>query len=119
MMKSFTFIKRKAGFSREEVLQYWKEKHGPLAAKIVPGLRKYIQCHPIPVFESEMDGIVELWWDSRESDRSFLNWKQSEEGEDGREDEEKFSDTSKWVDFCRRTHDCGRPTKTCPGSAYH
>jgi hypothetical protein len=85
MVKSFTFIKKKAGLTQEEFLRYWKEKHGPLAARVVPGLRKYIQCHP-------------------ESHRSFLTWRQSEEAKILREDEEKFIDTSKWVRFVAEEH---------------
>jgi uncharacterized protein (TIGR02118 family) len=104
MVKSFTFIKKKAGLTREEFLRYWKEKHGPLAATVVPGLRKYIQCHPIPGFESEIDGIVELWWDNPESHRSFLNWRQSEEAKILREDEEKFIDISQMVRFLAEEH---------------
>lgn len=104
MVKSFTFLKKKAGLTQEEFLRYWKEKHGPLAARVVPGLRKYIQYHPVPGFESEIDGIVELWWDNPELYRSFLAWRQSEEAKILREDEEKFVDTSKWVRFVAEEH---------------
>ena len=104
MVKSFTFLKKKTGLTREEFLLYWKEKHGPLAAKVVPELRKYVQCHPVPGFESEIDGIVELWWDNPESHRSFLSWRQSEEAKILREDEEKFIDTSQMVRFLAEEH---------------
>ena len=104
MIKSFTFLKKKASLTQEEFLRYWKEKHGPLAAGVVPGLRKYIQCHPVPGVESEIDGIVELWWDSLESHRSFLSWRQSEEARVLREDEEKFIDTSQMFRFLAEEH---------------
>jgi len=104
MIKSSTFIKKKLGLTLEEFLRYWKEIHGPLAAKVVPGLRKYVQCHPLPGFESEIDGIVELWWDNIEAFRYFLSWKETEEAKVLREDEKKFIDTSKWVRFVAEEH---------------
>ena len=104
MIKSATFIKKKPGLTLEEFLRYWKEIHGPLAAKVVPGLRKYVQCHPLPAFESEIDGIVELWWDNIEAFRYFLSWKETEEAKVLREDEKKFIDTSKWVRFVAEEH---------------
>ena len=95
MIKSLTFLKRKPGLSREEFLRHWKEKHGPLAAKVVPGLKKYVQCHPVPGIESDIDGIVELWWDSPESFQAFLSWRQSDAAKVLKEDEEKFVEIMK------------------------
>ena len=104
MIKSSTFLKRKPGVSREEFLRHWKEVHGPLATKVVPGLIKYVQCHPTPGFESDIDGIVELWWDSPEAFRHFLSWRQSDEANVLKEDEEKFVDTSQWIRFVAEEH---------------
>jgi uncharacterized protein (TIGR02118 family) len=104
MIKSLTFLKRKPGLSREEFLTYWKEKHGPLAAKVVPGLKKYVQCHPVPGFQSDIDGIVELWWDSPESFQAFLSWRQSDAAQVLKADEEQFVDTSRWVRFVAEEH---------------
>jgi len=104
MIKSLTFLKKKSGLTRKEFLRHWKEKHGPLAAKVVPGLRRYVQCHPLPGFESEIDGIVELWWDNMEAFRFFLSWKETEEAKVQKEDEEKFVDTSQWVRFVAEEH---------------
>ena len=104
MIKSLTFLKKKPGMTQEEFLRYWKETHGPLAAKVVPGLRKYVQSHPVPGFESDIDGIVELWWDNPEAFRSFLSWRQTEEAKVLKEDEEKFVDTSQWVRFVAEEH---------------
>jgi uncharacterized protein (TIGR02118 family) len=102
MIKSFAILKKKDDLTQDEFLRYWKEKHGPLAAEVIPGLRKYIQCHPIRVsgIEFEIDGIAELWWDSLESYQSYSQtWRPSEEGKVLREDEEKFIDTSRLVRF--------------------
>ena len=102
MIKVLTGIKMKAGLTDEEFLHYWKEKHGPLFSKIVPGVRRYVQCHPVkvPGIEHEFDGIAEVWWDDLESYKNyFMNWRPSEEGEVLREDEKKFIDTSQMVRF--------------------
>jgi uncharacterized protein (TIGR02118 family) len=104
MIQSLTFLKRKAGLSKEEFLKYWKEKHGPLAAKVVPGLKKYVQCHPVPGFESDIDGIVELWWDSPESFQAFLSWRETDAARVLKDDEEQFVDTSRWVRFVAQEH---------------
>ena len=104
MIKTFTFLKKKPGLTREEFLRYWKEQHGPLAEKLVPGLRKYVQCHPAPGFESDIDGIVELWWDSPESFRTFVSWKESDEAKELKKDEVRFLDTSQWNRFVAEEH---------------
>jgi uncharacterized protein (TIGR02118 family) len=104
MIKSLTFLKKKPGLSKEEFLRYWKEKHGPLAARVVPGLKKYVQCHPVPGFESDIDGIVELWWDSPEAFQAFLSWRQTDAAQILKDDEEQFVDTSRWVRFVAQEH---------------
>ena len=104
MIKTLTFLKRKPGLSKEEFLRHWKEIHGPLAARVVPELKKYVQCHPVPGFESDIDGIVELWWDGPESFRAYLSWRQSEASQVLRKDEEKFVDTSQWIRFVAQEH---------------
>jgi uncharacterized protein (TIGR02118 family) len=104
MIKTLTFLRRKPGISKEEFLRHWLEIHGPLAARVVPGLRKYVQSHPVPGFEADIDGIVELWWDDVESFNAFLAWRQSEGSKVLREDEEKFVDTSRWVRVVAKEH---------------
>ena len=104
MIKSLTFLKKKPGLSKEEFLRYWKEKHGPLAARVVPGLKKYVQCHPVPGFESDIDGVVELWWDSPEAFQAFLSWRQTDAAQVLKDDEDQFVDTSRWVRFVAEEH---------------
>ena len=101
MIKSFTIGKRKPGLTQEEYFRYLKEKHGPLVAKVIPGLRKYAQNHllNLPGFEFEIDNISEMWWDDVESLQNYLNWRQSEEAKVLIEDEKKFSDPSKRIRF--------------------
>ncbi|HKD68354.1 MAG TPA: EthD family reductase [Candidatus Binataceae bacterium] len=61
---------RKAGMSVEDFQRYWREHHGPLAAK-VPQLRRYVQNHAVPELYGGRnaplcDGVAEAWFDSLE-----------------------------------------------------
>ena len=80
MLKLIALISRKSGLTDEEFYKYWKEKHGPLAAKTIPGLRKYIQNHLVrlPGIKYDGDGFVELWFDNLEAYEKFLTWRQSD-----------------------------------------
>ena len=96
MIKRISLIKRKPGLTYEEFDQYWKEKHGPLAVKVLPGLRKYIQNHLVrtPGVNYEIDGIVETWYDDLAAFQRLQAWRQSAEAKVLIEDEEKFLDKS-------------------------
>lgn len=83
MLKRMALLTRKPGMSREEFLRHWNEIHGPLVASH-PNVVRYIQdnvsakerfvernpdpARPLPPGYSgpEVDGIVELWYESRE-----------------------------------------------------
>jgi uncharacterized protein (TIGR02118 family) len=69
MIKSITIAHKRPDLSAEEFYRYWKEQHGPLAARLIPGLRKYVQNHFIsaPGYQFEGDGMVEMWYDDLES----------------------------------------------------
>jgi uncharacterized protein (TIGR02118 family) len=69
MNKSIVVAHRKTGLTHEEFNKYWLENHGPLAAKLIPGVRRYVQNHyvPVPGMEYEGDGIVEMWYDDIEA----------------------------------------------------
>lgn len=72
MVKVWFCITRKPGMSTEDFSAYWRDVHGPIAAKI-PGVRHYVQHHtrhPLPPgFEGlpGYDGVAELWWDDHQS----------------------------------------------------
>ena len=106
MVKLFSMLKRRSGLSREEFLQYWREVHAPLAIKMLPGLKKYVQNHPVdmPEFESEIDGIAEVWFEDLEALRHYWSWRNSEEAKPLLEDEKKFSERSQWLKFFAEEH---------------
>ena len=74
MIKSIALLTRKPGLTHEQFMKHWFEIHAPLALK-VPGIRRYVQTHilderrraDIPSTDVEIDGIAELWYDSREA----------------------------------------------------
>jgi uncharacterized protein (TIGR02118 family) len=74
VIKTIALAHRKAGLTREEYNRYWLEKHGPLAARLIPGIRRYVQNHfiEVPGLEYEGDGIVEMWYDSVEDWRESM-----------------------------------------------
>jgi len=61
MMHIHYFITRKASMNDAEFHRYWRETHGPIAAKI-PQLHRYVQSHRIPAFgsNSPYDGEAEV-----------------------------------------------------------
>ncbi len=94
MIKSIALAYRKAGLTREEYNKYWKEQHGPIAAGMIPGLRKYVQNHfiSLPDREYEGDGIVEMWYDNVEAFQKSMEFIQSEEGRALAMDGAKFAE---------------------------
>lgn len=74
-------LRRKAGLSRADFQQYWREVHGPLVAKhsTTLNIHRYIQLHTLedPInealasarggMEPVYDGVAELWWTSPEA----------------------------------------------------
>lgn len=62
MLHVLYFITRKPSLGDEEFHRYWREVHGPIAAKI-PQLQRYEQSHriPFPGSNSPYDGVAEVW----------------------------------------------------------
>jgi uncharacterized protein (TIGR02118 family) len=91
MVKAIYLIRRKPGMSAEDFHRYWREVHGPIAARI-PGLRRYVQCHSIDAGfgdAPEYDGAAEVWFDDMEAVRRAVA---SPEYAAAREDERRFID---------------------------
>ena len=101
MIKTFALIKRKPNLTKEEFFSYWRNQHAPLAAKAIPGLRKYIQHYPVNVLgiEFEYDGIAEIWWDDIQTLEKYFLWRKTPEARILISDEEKFIDVAKTVRF--------------------
>lgn len=97
MIHSLYFITRKPSISDAEFHRYWKETHGPIAAKI-PQLSRYEQSHRIP-FEgtnSTYDGAAEAWI---ENEDAFLSLRSTQEYVEGAlADEPNFIDMNR-VEF--------------------
>ena len=79
MIKSLALLKRKKDITREQFLHHWEKVHAPLVlSSSLPGVRKYVQHHPVevddPVFENDIDGIAEMWFDDIESLKGFYTW---------------------------------------------
>jgi uncharacterized protein (TIGR02118 family) len=94
MIKSIVVAYRKAGMTREEYNKYWLEKHAPLAARLIPGVRRYVQNHlvTIPGREYEGDGIVEMWYDDIEAWQKSIKYIRSPEAKVLAEDAANFCD---------------------------
>ncbi len=94
MVKSIGLLKKKEGITQEQFLRHWKEIHGPIALKYAPGLRRYVQNHPVnlPGAKYPYDGIAELWFDDVESALGFSKWLKSDAGKIARDDIKLFAD---------------------------
>jgi uncharacterized protein (TIGR02118 family) len=84
MIKVIMVVKKRQGISREEFYKYWKDVHGPLVAKHIPHLKKYIQNHfvEIPGNKYEGDGIIETWYDDIESFQKSMEFNKTSEARD-------------------------------------
>ncbi len=92
MIKSIVVAYRKAGMTREEYNKYWLEKHAPLAARLIPGVKRYVQNHLVTIsgMEYEGDGIVEMWYDDIEAWQKSMKYIRSPEAKVLAEDAANF-----------------------------
>ncbi len=93
MVKLIYVITRRPGMPVDEFQRYWRETHGPMAARI-PGVRRYVQCHTLPELYGRdtppaYDGAAELWFDDMDALRAALR---SPELAAAVEDERNFID---------------------------
>ena len=72
--KLIAFLSKRSDLSVDSFRDYWREQHGPIAARI-PGNRRYVQCYPRrgiyatgrrPAF----DGIPMSWFDEPDALRA-------------------------------------------------
>ncbi len=83
-------LDEKPGMDRAEALRYWREKHGPIVAK-VPGLRRYVQQHAVGAPEGDPPflGVASLYFDDQDA---FAAAMASEELSAAVEDVANFAD---------------------------
>ncbi len=99
-------LRRKAGLSRADFQQYWKDVHGPLVARhsTTLAIHRYIQLHTLddPIndalaearggMEPEYDGVAELWWTSPDDFAAFASEAGRAAANELLEDEKNFID---------------------------
>ena len=75
--------------TEEQFAKYWLGGHAPLARKM-PGLRKYVVnlVKRPPDREPEYNGVVELWFDDRDSMKKAFA---SPEGQQTQKDSQTFT----------------------------
>ena len=99
MIKSVTLLKKKTGLTDEEFHRHWKEIHGPLAARAIPGLRNYRQNHSLEFarVKNDFDGFSEIWFDNLEALEEYFLWRQTDEAQVLVDDENSFLDWSQSI----------------------
>jgi len=104
MIKLVYCITKKAGLTDDQFLDYWRNIHAPLGARI-PGVRRFVQSRRINVpgdkHQGDFDGMVELWFDSVES---LLAARQSPEWKISTVDEVNFIQLTKVAYFVSEEH---------------
>lgn len=97
------FITRKPGLGDADFHRYWRETHGPIAARI-PQLRMYTQSHriPMPGTNSPYDGEAEVLVDSLEALAQLRNSREYVDG--ALADERNFIDLSRVEWMATRDH---------------
>lgn len=90
-VKSFEMVTRKPGMELDQFQSYWKQVHGPLAARI-PMIRRYVQSHCLRREydggnEPAWDGVAITWFDDTDSMRRSAETRELAET---RDDEPNF-----------------------------
>ena len=66
MFKAMVLLTRNEELSREAFGRWWLDEHRPLVHQL-PGLRRYVVNLVAEGPEDGIDGIAELWFDSKEA----------------------------------------------------
>ncbi len=92
MLKVAVTFKRKPGMGLEAFQDYWRTRHADVVCRL-PGLRRYVQSHPLPAGYSKgelaRDGVAELWFDDLAALKHLAT---TPEYRDLEEDEARFID---------------------------
>ena len=104
MVKIVYCITRKPELSDEQFHTYWRETHGPIAARI-PGVRRYVQSHAydssVERWGESYDGVAELWFDDESALQAAMG---TAEVNAALEDEKNFIDHSRVALFITTEH---------------
>jgi uncharacterized protein (TIGR02118 family) len=105
MVKFVAFARRKLGMEVEAYQAYWKDHHGPLAAKI-PVVHRYVQSHVLlsgyrSCLAPLCDGIAETWFDDTAAMRVSET---TPEYTAVRADEPNFIDTERYAFIITKEH---------------
>jgi uncharacterized protein (TIGR02118 family) len=96
-IKVIALLQRKKGTAHEDFSRHWEKEHGPLAARMLPWFKGYIQDHVVPLpgaGKPPIDGLDEMWADDLESWQALFGFHEGDEGKPMRDDEEEFLDTA-------------------------
>ncbi|MFC1999689.1 EthD domain-containing protein [Chloroflexota bacterium] len=106
MVKTMLLLKRKPGLSREEFRRQFEEVHMPLAFKLVPTIRKFVQNYVITTndiltgaAEPEFDCIMELWFDDMEAYQAMMDAEAGDAGQALKHSAQVCVDIDKIVEF--------------------
>lgn len=91
MIKLVEFLHRNPELTHEEFVDYWLETHSPLASEL-PGVKRYVTSLPTNPEKSEYDGVLELYFEDRESLSAAFD---SDIGETVLDDAEEFIQVGK------------------------
>ena len=75
MIKTIALAYRKEGMTRQEYSKYWREIHAPLAERMIPNVKKYVQNWPetrqfLERYLSLLDFLLPLY---EKEGKSYLN----------------------------------------------
>ena len=99
MVKLVYCFARNPDLTLEEFASYWRDVHGPIAARI-PGIRRLVQSVAVhdskDAFPPSFDGMAELWFDDLEA---LVRARSSPEWQASTADEEHFIDRRRTAYF--------------------
>lgn len=102
--KSIALLKRKAGLTRQQFIDYYENNHAPLIVRLTPGIKAYHRnfIDWNGVFEAadgsdiNFDSVTELWFEDREAyDAAMAVWTRPDVAQAIADDEENVFDRSK------------------------
>ena len=92
MVKVIMPLKKKPGMSQKDFNDHWLNNHSQLAARVIPGLRRYVLSYMVGE-NQEFDGVAELYFNDIASWEKALHFLTKEDGGQViRDDNVKFVD---------------------------